>query len=276
MSRARCSRPVLFVLLLAAFGAAASFGQEQNIDPNPVSLSNVLPSTPVQVVVVYTTSNPVQETTGVGVRTHWNSSQLTFDTRTNIFPTSVTGCPGATADTMDFDSDPLTDMYVACAWADLNPDDDFDGTPGEPGELWPAGPTNLYTMNFTTTAGFTGTTVRFSFSGSAACCTPQSDPFPITGVATPTPSNTPSITPTPSDTPTPSITPTPSDTPTPSNTPTASNTPTNTSTPSNTPTPSITPSAVVPEIPTLSGRGMALMVLLLLGIAAVYLARQRS
>jgi hypothetical protein len=32
----------------------------------------------------------------------------------------------------------------------------------------------------------------------------------------------------------------------------------------------------VPEIPTLSGRGMALMVLLLLGIAAVYLVRQRS
>ena len=42
------------------------------------------------------------------------------------------------------------------------------------------------------------------------------------------------------------------------------------------PSMSATPSAVAPEIPTLSGTGIALMVLLLLGVAAIFMARQRS
>jgi hypothetical protein len=73
-------------------------------------------------------------------------------------------------------------------------------------------------------------------------------------------------------TPTPSVTPTPTNTPTPtpSNTPTATPTATATSTLA----PTIEPPSA-PEIPTLSGVGVAVMTLLLGAIAALHLARSR-
>ncbi len=133
----------------------------------------------------------------------FNSSQLTFVNLTNVFATAkVAEDTVPVADVGDIDGDPTTDFLINVAWTDI-------------GGAWPAGPTNLYTANFTTTAGFTGTHVNW-FGQTAAGYTFAFTPFTANGLPTPTPSNTPTISPTPS------ITPTPSDTPTPSNTPTAS------------------------------------------------------
>ena len=227
--------------------------RQQIVTPNPTSGEFAANGAAVSFTAVYTT-NPSGPTTGLGLRMLFDSSQLTFVNLTNVFATSkVAEDLVPVADAGDIDGDPTTDFLINVAWTDI-------------GGAWPAGPTNLYTANFTTTAGFTGTHINF-FGQTAAGFTFVSTDFTGTGLPTPTPSNTPTISPTPS------ITPTPSDTPTPSNTPTASNTPTIT------PTPSITPTGqpiIAPQIPTLSGTGLALMVLLLLGIAVIYLARQRN
>ena len=106
---------------------------------------------------------------------------------------------------------------------------------------------------------------------------------PVIGPPTATPTNTP----TPTSSSTPTITLTPTHTQTPSSTPTASNTPTNTNTPTVTNTPTITstptitntPDAsvpVVPAIPTLSGIGIGLLLVLLSGVALLYVVKARG
>ena len=120
----------------------------------------------------------------------------------------------------------------------------------------------------------------------------------LTPTATPTNTATPTITATPTDTATPTATPTASSTATPTTTasasatvtttltatatPTSTATPSSSTTPSSTVTPSATASATLvieapsaPAIPTLSGLGGALLVLLLLGLGVLRLARTR-
>jgi hypothetical protein len=99
-------------------------------------------------------------------------------------------------------------------------------------------------------------------------------------VFTPTPTDTPTNTPTNTLTNTPTNTPTdtPTNTPTSTTTNTPTNTPTNTltNTPTNTPTITPTPEDVdLYEVPTLSGVGMTVMLLLLMGIAVTFLVRSR-
>jgi hypothetical protein len=98
------------------------------------------------------------------------------------------------------------------------------------------------------------------------------------------PTSTPTNTPTNTPTETPTSTPTSTPTETPTSTPTSTATSTLTSTPTNTPTSTATPTRTntpfiegpsVPEIPTLSGMGAALLALLLMAVAAVQLARMR-
>jgi hypothetical protein len=250
------SRVLIAIALLLVAGAAYGGVDEQIVTPNPTNGAFAPNGSAVSFTLVYTT-NPSHTTTGLGVRMHWDSTELTFVNLTNVFATDNIATGTAEADASNFDGDAATDMFVNVAWTNI-------------GGNWPAGPSNLYTANFTTTAAYDGTVIHFTASGGAAGNTFVATDFTGTGLPTPTPSDTPTITPTPSDTPTPSTTPTPS------NTPTASNTPTNTPTPSNTPIASATPSIIAPRIPTLSGTGIALMVLLMLGIAAVYLARQRN
>lgn len=105
-----------------------------------------------------------------------------------------------------------------------------------------------------------------------ATATPTETPTP-TATATPTATNTPTSTVTATATPTNTATATPTNTAT--ATATATNTPTSVPTVTNTPT--LAPTAGdLYEIPTLSGVGMGLLVLLLAGVAALYLVRYRN
>lgn len=139
-------------------------------------------------------------------------------------------------DTWNDDSDANTDMFFNIAYTDVIGN-------------WPGSvPQKLYTANFTASGGFSGSTT-LNFTGHSAARFQLILPQPITmrTPATTTPTGTPTITSmptiTPTTTPTRAITPTPSD---------------------------------LYEIPTLSERGMALMILLLVGIASLYLIRSRS
>ena len=265
----------------------------QIVTPLP-SFQNVDQSSPVTLNFEYdATDNTLN---GIGVRVHFNSSLLTFVNNTNVFNPggniTFVGTP-VVEDVGDLDGDPLTDMRYGMSWADATTGS-FTGT---------VLPQSLFDANFTTAAGFSGATqVNVTYISNDPSCAGQvpetsatiadptvGTPTPIpTATVTPTvtptstPTDTPTITPTATSTPTATATPTatPTNTPTdtPTITPTPTNTPTATITPTSTNTPTVTPTSdvIVPEIPTLSGRGIALMALLLLGIATLFLVRTRT
>jgi hypothetical protein len=93
---------------------------------------------------------------GLGLRLHFDSTQVQFGGLTNVLQTSLFLSPAVSADTDDFDSDPATDMFVLLAWTD------FGGNWPGVGNL----PTTLYTANFTALAVGTST-MNFSDSDTA-------------------------------------------------------------------------------------------------------------
>ncbi len=205
-------------------------GQEQIVVPDPISQPATPGGAAVSFTLVYDTSDGL-ETQGLGVRMFFDSGQLAYMDLTNVLTEDAIGLSAPENDLADEDSDALTDMFVTIAWVNL---------PGE----WADGPKDLFDANFTTTAGFGSTTVRFTGFTSAGY-TFASTPFTVVlGAPAPTLTLTPSVTPTPSQTPTQSSTPTATPTPSPtfSPTPTTSPTPSATQSPSPTPTPSSTPS----------------------------------
>jgi hypothetical protein len=106
--------------------------------------------------VIYTT-DPLNETLpGLGLRLHFDSTQVQFDGLSNVLQTSLFLSPSVSADTDDFDSDPATDMLVSVAWADI-------------GGNWPGVgnlPVTLYTANFTA-LGVGTATMNFSDTDTA-------------------------------------------------------------------------------------------------------------
>jgi hypothetical protein len=131
-----------------------------------------------------------------------------------------------------------------------------------------ATPTNTPTNTPTATPTNTPTNTPTATATATPTNTPTNTP---TATATATPTNTPTSTPT--ATPTNTRTNTPTSTPT--NTPTNTSTATPTSTPTNTPTVTPTDEPEMYEVPTLSGVGMTLMLLALMGVALAFLARSR-
>ncbi len=153
-------------LLLASSGA---FAAEQVITSTPATQA-VAASTNVSFNAAYNSQNPQDETTsGVGLRIHYDSSQLTFVSLTNIFASGAQPV-SEQADAGNEDGDAATDRVVLVSWIDV-------------GSNWPGvgnEPVNpLFTANFTTTAGFTGTTLNYSASSTAAGYTLLAAPVQI-------------------------------------------------------------------------------------------------
>jgi hypothetical protein len=127
----------------------------QIVTPSPVSQSAAV-GTSFSFDAIYT-NDPLDETlTGLGLRLHFDSTQVQFDGLTNVLQTSLFLSPSVSADTDDFDSNPATDMFVSLAWTD------FGGNWPGVGNL----PTTLYTANFTALAIGTAT-MNFSDSDTA-------------------------------------------------------------------------------------------------------------
>ena len=157
-------RKILTTLLLAGASSVVFAGPSGNqvITPNPLSQVAAAGST-VSVGIDYNTE-PVSDTNGLGLRVHFDSSQLTFNSAT-YGPDAVSlsqPVSGPTADdadcdndpdTIDCDGDPDTDQFIILSWVTLG-----GGFPG-------VDPATLASVDFTTAADFSGSTlVNFSAS----------------------------------------------------------------------------------------------------------------
>ncbi len=150
-------RNILATLLLAG-ASTVVLAEDQIITPNPES-QDAAPGAAVSIGIDYNTIPPSPNLTGLGLRVHYNSSNLAFSSATygpdgDGFSQPVSG---PTDDATDFDSDPNTDQFIILSWVDLGAN--FPGVD----------PATIATVNFTTEAVFTGSTlINFSASSTAA------------------------------------------------------------------------------------------------------------
>jgi hypothetical protein len=141
-------------------------GNRQIITPSPTP-KTVVSGTATSFDVNYST-NPVNTgTTGLGLRMFWNSNQLTFNSISNLLSAGAQPTGAMEPDTGDLDNDPLTNMRITQPWLDLN------------GNFAPTS-ARLFTANFTATAGFTGTNVRFGANSTSSGFTFTSTPEELT------------------------------------------------------------------------------------------------
>ena len=119
----------------------------------------VEPSESFDIAVSYSTDTGDATLTGLGLRIHFDSSQVSFTGFTNVLTTSkIAQDTSPQDDTADSDGDPATDKYLTIAWVDF-------------GGNWPNSdlPSLLYSAGFTMQAAFRGvTTIRFSASSLSA------------------------------------------------------------------------------------------------------------
>ena len=157
--------------LLAAQVVAASPGTQAVVPGNSFSID-------VDYSTLDDLGQPAQlQGTGFGVRLHYDSSSVTFDSVTNAFATGLIPASDQAESGGQVDSDPNTDRFVLVAWFDfINP--------------WPGAantqPLQLYTANFTAAAGFSGTsTFNFTRSSTGSFADFQSNSPTITEFVTP-------------------------------------------------------------------------------------------
>ncbi len=133
---------------------------EQKITITPSSLT-ASPDETVTFDVIYETANPEDESlSGLGLRLHYDSTALTFNSLDNRLQTSLQPFGGTQQDdTDDLDSDPVTDSFVLLSWADFT-------------QNWPGAgstPATLYSASFTAAPDFSGPTpINFSASSTAS------------------------------------------------------------------------------------------------------------
>lgn len=126
----------------------------------------------VAIPVIYMTSDNDITLPGLGLRIHYNSSNLALDSLSNVYDNGlfVQGTPEV--DSADFDQDLTTDTFVNIAWVDLTGQ-----WPNEPL------PIDLYIANFMISASLpegATSTIRFSASSTAAGYGFQSTPVKVT------------------------------------------------------------------------------------------------
>tara|TARA_B110000090_G_scaffold16894_1_gene16889 strand:+ start:492 stop:1040 length:549 start_codon:yes stop_codon:yes gene_type:complete len=105
-------------LLVSSIGfSVAAFAESQVISISSNN-TNYFPGESFKASILYeTTDNKLA--TGVGIRVHYDSSQLSVDAITNVLYRSNVGTQ-IKQDTADYDNDPLTDKFVTAGWADTN------------------------------------------------------------------------------------------------------------------------------------------------------------
>ena len=132
----------------------AGAGPAQVITPYPL-MQYVSPGGPVNIKVSYDTSDGNDKLTGLGLRIHYDSSKLTWDSFSDVFAFGKIGEDVSPQDDtfLNFDGDLSTDKYLKIAWTD------FSGQ-------WPneALPIDLYTANFTISSLSVGETSTIGFS----------------------------------------------------------------------------------------------------------------
>jgi hypothetical protein len=126
----------------------------QVVTSDPIA-QQAAPSAMVSFDAIYDTDPAAPNLTGLGLRVHFDSSEVTFDSFSDVFATGLIVNPDLVtpeADTGNEDGDPATDFFVRLAWLDI-------------GGAWPGTlPQTLFTVHFMTAASFSGTQVNYSAS----------------------------------------------------------------------------------------------------------------
>ncbi|MBF0271002.1 MAG: hypothetical protein HQL98_02845 [Magnetococcales bacterium] len=161
---------LLFLALLFPWFVSDLWAREQVVAPK-VTTQHIASGETVSVTVGYATTNPTEsQTTGLGLRIHYDSSRLTFDGFSDLLHSgenlggekrlALIGQDTLPVDDVDDgDGDGATDKRVGLAWVSL------DGNWPGVGSSWPV---NLFTVRFKVAEGVTGrTTVRLTASGMA-------------------------------------------------------------------------------------------------------------
>jgi len=101
----------------------------------------------LSIPLFYSSSSADKTLSGVGLRLHYNSSNLVYKNVTNLFSESIFGSISDAADTANFDNDTTTDRFVQLQYLDI--------AGNWPNQITPS--VELCDFNFTAQTGFTGT-----------------------------------------------------------------------------------------------------------------------
>ena len=129
--------------LLALAGSATAQVQQLRVEPIVVSAA---PGESLEFDLRYATDPAQPELTGLGLRLHWDSSQVADASFSPAVGQALLGLSAAEPDALDFDANPETDRFVVIAWAD-------------PQAGWPGVDQGILgTMSLTLASGFSGIT----------------------------------------------------------------------------------------------------------------------
>jgi hypothetical protein len=139
----------LLLVFLAFPGLASAKSQVISFSTDT---THYYPSEEMQISVMYEASDKGLAT-GVGVRVHFDSSQVSIDSISETLRLGKVGVQ-VKSDSEDYDDDPLTDQYINAAWASV------DG--GWPGSI--AQPAALLQILATTSDEFSGTQMNITIA----------------------------------------------------------------------------------------------------------------
>ncbi|WP_414521408.1 Calx-beta domain-containing protein, partial [Umezakia ovalisporum] len=127
-----------------------------------------VPSASLSIPLFYNTSTGDNTLTGISLRLHYNSNELSFQNVENFFTNNLFVQLADVVDSSDFDNDPSTDRYIEFAYLDF-----FGGWPNQ------ALPLKLGDFNFTTTGSFDGTQIKVTSAETATGYALESLPITV-------------------------------------------------------------------------------------------------
>ncbi|MGK7902664.1 MAG: hypothetical protein AB4352_14865 [Hormoscilla sp.] len=131
---------------------------EQIVTPSSQTVA-AKPGTRVSFDVNYSTDPGNTPTSALGLRIHYDSTQISFTNLTNSLSAGEQPTQVPQLDIEDFDGDPDTDFYILKVWTDAE---------GNWPDANPTLPERLFTANFIAQADFSETTVNFTAPPTAA------------------------------------------------------------------------------------------------------------
>lgn len=119
--RCRKIKPVMLTAVLLLAGGLV-FAGSSLAETQSVQLEKTADS-PASYALVYTVTGGRLQTTGIGLRFHYNSSAVDSAALTDVFGEGLVGIDNnAKVDIENFDGNPATDRYISFAWVGIEGD----------------------------------------------------------------------------------------------------------------------------------------------------------
>ena len=156
-----------FVLWIGFLMSGFVLGKSQIVSFS-IDTTHYYPSESFEIAVVYESSDRGLAT-GMGIRVHFDSSQISIDSIAKSLRPGKVGIQ-IKQDSADYDNDPATDYYVNAGWADVN-------------GAWPESvgqPAELLHLKATTAADFSGTQLNITIASTDVNYVASSDTLLLT------------------------------------------------------------------------------------------------